>query len=321
MARWFILSLTLIACDALARTPDFDKAEVKVSKVRGNVYVLRSDAGSNIAASVGEDGVLLVDASCRQLLDRTQAALRRITDKPVRYLVNTHHHLDHAGGNVGFPDALIIAHRNALKRLASGGVGGNFATFKFEYPPLPPAALPKLTFERELKLHFNGEDVRIMHHGDSHTDGDVIVYFPGANVAHLGDQFTVRGFPDIDIAGGASTAGWIAALDDIVRMLPPDVKIVPGHGPVATLSDVKRLRNMLADTFAAVQAAMAQGKTLEQMKSESILAPWRQWSGFITTDVYLDMLYNDLADTTQWPAPAEQAPAEQAAAEQAPTEQ
>lgn len=303
MNRWLTIALVLFSCGTMAQAPDFDKAEVKVSKLRGNLYLLRSDTGSNMVASVGDDGVLLVDASYRQMLDKTQAALKRITDQPVRYLVNTHYHGDHTGGNAGFPDAVIIAHRNALKRLASGGVGGNFATFKFEYPALPVAALPKLTFERELQLSFNGEQVRILHHPRSHTDGDAIVYFPNANVAHLGDQFTLYGFPDIDLAGGASTAGWIAALDDIVRMLPPDVKIVPGHGPLSNLGEVKRFRTLLSDTLEAVRKALVQGKTLQQMKDEKILQPWKNESGFFTADVYLDMLYNDVVNATEWPAP------------------
>lgn len=303
MNRWLTIALVLFSCGTMAQAPDFDKAEVKVSKLRGNLYLLRSDTGSNMVASVGDDGVLLVDASYRQMLDKTQAALKRITDQPVRYLVNTHYHGDHTGGNAGFTDAVIIAHRNALKRLASGGVGGNFATFKFEYPALPAAALPKLTFERELQLSFNGEQVRILHHPRSHTDGDAIVYFPNANVAHLGDQFTLYGFPDIDLAGGASTAGWIAALDDIVRMLPPDVKIVPGHGALSNLGEVKRFRTLLSDTLEAVRKALAQGKTLQQMKDEKILQPWKNESGFFTADVYLDMLYNDVVNATEWPAP------------------
>jgi cyclase len=307
MTRCLTIAMLLFSCGSMAQSmqqmPDFDKAEVKVAKLRGNLYLLRADTGSNMAASIGDDGVLLVDASYRQTLDKTQAALNRITDKPVRYLVNTHYHGDHTSGNTGFPEAVIIAHRNALKRLASGGIGGNFATFKFEYPPLPPPALPKLTFERELKLNFNGEEVRILHHPDSHTDGDAIVYFPTANVAHLGDQFTVYGFPDIDVAGGASTAGWIAALDDIVRVLPPDAIIIPGHGPLSNISDVKRFRNMLSATLEAVQKALAQGKTLQQMKDEKILQPWKNWSGFFSADVYLDMLYNDVVNTTEWPPP------------------
>jgi cyclase len=303
MTRCLTIALLLFSCGSLAQMPDFDKAEVKVSKLRGNLYLLRTDTGSNMAASIGDDGVLLVDASYQQTLDKTQAALKRITDKPVRYLVNTHYHSDHTSGNVGFPEAVIIAHRNALKRLASGGIGGNFATFKFEYPALPPAALPKLTFERELKLNFNGEEVRILHHPDSHTDGDAVVYFSKANVAHLGDQFTVYGFPDIDVAGGASTAGWIAALDDIVRVLPPDARIIPGHGPLSGIDDVKRFRNMLAATLAAVQNALAQGKTLQQMKDEKILQPWKNWSGYFSADVYLDMVYNDVVNTTEWPPP------------------
>ena len=309
MTRCLTIALVLFSCGwpapSMGQVPDFDKADVKVSKLRGNLYLLRSDAGSNMAASVGDDGVLLVNASYEQMLEKTQAALKRVTDKPVRYLVNTHYHGDHTGGNVGFPEAIIIAHRNALKRLASGGVGGNFATFKFEYPALPPSALPKLTFERELKLSFNGEEVRILHHPGSHTDGDAIVYFPKANVAHLGDQFIVHGFPDIDLAGGASTAGWIAALDDIVRVLPPNVIIVPGHGPLSNIDDVKRFRNMLSETLEAVQKALAQGKTLQQMKDEKILQPWKNRSGFFTADVYLDMLYNDVANTTEWPTPSE----------------
>lgn len=303
MSRWLTISLALVSSWAAAQTPDFGNAEVKTAKVAGNVYLLQSGVGANIAASVGEDGVLLVDASYAQLLDKNRAALGQIADKPVRFLVNTHYHGDHTTGNVGFADAVIIAHRNVRKRLETGGVGGNFATFKFEYRALPSPGLPEITFERELTLHFNGEDVQILHHPASHTDGDAIVYFPKSNVVHLGDQFTVYGFPDIDIAGGATTAGWITALEDIVRLLPPDVKVIPGHGPLSTIDDVKRLRTMLFETHEVVKAAIAGGKTLQQMKAEKILEPWKSWAGFFTADVYLDMLYNDLVNTTEWDTP------------------
>jgi glyoxylase-like metal-dependent hydrolase (beta-lactamase superfamily II) len=175
-----------------AQQDDFSKVQIKATKVAGNIYMLEG-AGGNIAASVGEDGVVLVDDQFAPLSDKIRAALKelKITDKPVRFVINTHYHGDHAGGNEPFANAgsTVIAQDNVRKRLEKGGPGGNGGSVKFDEKPAAKAALPILTFERDVTLHLNGEDIRALHFPSGHTDGDAIIFFPKNNVVHMGDDF------------------------------------------------------------------------------------------------------------------------------------
>jgi glyoxylase-like metal-dependent hydrolase (beta-lactamase superfamily II) len=268
---------------------------MKASKVAGNVWLLVGEGG-NIAASVGPDGVLIVDDQFAPLADKIRAALRGVTDKPVRFVINTHFHGDHAGGNAMFSQgATIVAQDNVRKRLATGGPGGNGVSLRQQNPAAPPEALPIITFGHDLTLHLDGEDIRALHAPHGHTDGDAIVFFPKANVVHTGDLFVTYGFPFIDIGSGGSSAGMIAALESAARDLPADVKVIPGHGPVSTLDDVRKYVAMLKESRAAVAAGLKAGKSLEQLKREKVLAKWQSYSGdFITADLFIETLYAEL---------------------------
>ncbi len=184
------------------QAPDFSKVEMKVTKVSGNIYMLEGQGG-NIAASVGEDGIVIVDDEFAPLADKIQAALKNlaITDKPVRFVINTHYHGDHTGGNVPFNNAgsTIIAQDNVRKRLETGGVAGNGGSIKMENKPAEKAGLPIITFEHDVTVHLNGEDIRALHFPAGHTDGDSIIFFPKNNVVHMGDDFVRYGFPFIDV--------------------------------------------------------------------------------------------------------------------------
>jgi len=297
MRKLWIPAITLILLSCLAAAPDedFSKVQMKVTKVSGNVYMLEG-AGGNIGASVGEDGIVIVDDQYAPMADKIRAALKGITDKPVRFVINTHYHGDHTGGNAIFQQtAPIIAQDNVRKRLQEGGTGGNLGGVKFESKPQPKEALPILTFDHDVTVHLNGEDIRALHFPNGHTDGDSVIFFPQSNVVHMGDDFVTYGFPFIDLASGGSVEGMIAALEQIVRELPPDVKVIPGHGPVSNLDDVRRFTTMLKDTKAVVEKGIKQGKSIDQLKQESVLAPWQKWSGdFITSEQWLVTLYNDL---------------------------
>lgn len=285
----------LLACLAAAQDQDFSKVQIKVSKVAGNVYMLEGEGG-NIGASVGEDGIVIVDDQYAPLADKIKAALKGITDKPVRFVINTHYHQDHTGGNAIFQQgAPVIAQDNVRKRLQEGGTAGNLGGIKMEVKPAPKEALPIITFDHDVTVHLNGEDIRALHCPHGHTDGDSVIFFPRSNVVHMGDDFVTYGFPFVDLAAGGSVTGMIAALEDIVPKLPPDVKVIPGHGPISNLDDVRRYVAMLKDTRAVVETGIKQGKTLDQLKKESVLAPWQKWSGdFITSEQWLVTLYNDL---------------------------
>ena len=293
-----ILAFALFATLAFAQgEQDFSKVEIKVTKVSGGVYMLEG-AGGNIAASVGEDGIVIVDDQFAPLAEKIRAALQGlgITDKPVRFVINTHYHGDHTGGNVPFSEtSTIIAQDNVRKRLEAGGVGGNGASIHMENKPAPKAALPIITFGQDVTVHLNGEDIRALHFPSGHTDGDSIIFFPKSNVVHMGDDFVRYGFPFIDIDSGGSVQGMIGGLEKAISQLPTDVKVIPGHGALSNLDDVREYVKMLKDTSAVVQKAIAQRQTLDQMKQAKILAPWQKYSGgFINADAFLETLFNSL---------------------------
>ncbi len=283
---------------ALAQQPqDFSKVQVKIAKVAGNVYLLQG-SGGNIAASVGDDGILMVDTEYAPLGDKILAALQSVAPgKKVKFVINTHYHTDHTGGNAfwGSRGAVIIDQTNIRRRLADGSVGGNGGAVQFKQPPQPKAALPVITFDDHISVYFNGEQIRVMHFPAAHTDGDTVVYFTKSNVVHMGDIFVRYGLPFIDIRGGGSIQGMIAACEKVAATLPPDVKVIPGHGEVATMSDVRAYTKMLKDTMAVVQKALDEHKTLAQMKQENILAPWQNEArGFVKADTFIDELYYSL---------------------------
>jgi cyclase len=284
-----------------AQEQDFSKVQIKVTKVSGNIYMLEG-AGGNIAASVGEDGIVLVDDEFAPLAEKIAAALKNlnITDKPVRFVINTHYHGDHTGGNANFAKggSTLIAQDNVRKRLESGGAAGNGGSVKMENKPAEKAALPIITFEHDVTVHLNGEDIRALHFPAGHTDSDAIIYFPKNNVVHMGDDFVRYGYPFIDVAAGGSVQGMIAACEKSIEQLPADVKVIPGHGALSNVDDVRVYIKMLKETSAAVEAAIKANKSLDEMKKEKILAPWSKFaSDFQNDDVFTETLYYSLTNT------------------------
>ncbi len=295
------IALLFLASMASAQEQDFSKVQIKVTKVSGNIYMLEG-AGGNIAASVGDDGIVIVDDQYAPLADKIAAALKNIgvTDKPVRYVINTHYHGDHTGGNAPFANqgATVIAQDNVRKRMQTGGKAGNGGSVVMDVKPAEKGALPIITFDHDVTVHLNGEDIRALHFPAGHTDGDSIIFFPKANVVHMGDDFVRYGFPFIDVASGGSVQGMIAACEKVIPMLPPDVKVIPGHGQLSNLDEVRDYIQMLKGTTAAVEAALKKGSTLDQMKKDKVLAAWdkKYASKFITQDVFIETLYNSLTN-------------------------
>jgi len=298
-----VLGLTSLA---LAQQQDFSKVQIKVTKVFGNIYMLQG-AGGNIAASVGEDGIVIVDDEFAPLADKIATALKDIgvTDKPVRFVINTHYHGDHTGGNLPFGNkgSTIIAQDNVRKRLESGSKGGNGGAMVFEQKPEQKAALPIITFDHDVTVHLNGEDIRALHYPAGHTDGDAIIFFPKANVVHMGDDYVRYGFPFIDVTAGGSVQGMIAACEGAIAQLPADVKVIPGHGELSSVNEVREYIRMLKETSAAVQNELNAGKGLDQIKKDKVLAPWEKQyaSKSLTTDLFIETLYNSLTNQKNAP--------------------
>jgi cyclase len=285
-----LLVLPLLAGPLWAQERDFSKVEVTVTKVAGTVSVLHG-AGGNIGVSVGEDGIVMVDTDYSPVAARIKAALAGLSTRPIRFIFNTHWHHDHTDGNEVFQQlAPIIAHDNLRKRLASGG-----SVIGRTMKPASEGALPTITFSDTASVHLNGEDIVAIHYPNAHTDGDSIVYFTQSNVIHLGDEFVTYGFPFVDLENGGSVKGMIAALKRVTERFPADVKVIPGHGPVSTLDDVKKLVQMMEETTAIVAEGMKKGRTVEQLKQEKVLGAYSKWSGeFITTDKWIEIVFNDL---------------------------
>jgi len=289
-----LLVVSSVACEATAQD-NTNKYGMKASPLAGTVYVIEG-AGGNITVSVGEDGVVMVDDEVGPLVEQTMAALRGISDKPLKFVISTHYHDDHTGGNAYFQKlATIIAQENVRRRMKSGGISGNGSSVHEEVKLAAPEALPRITFNDEVVLHLNGEDIRVVHFPAAHTDGDAVVFFPRANVVHMGDIFVTYGFPFIDIDSGGSIDGMIDAVEKVIARVPPDVKIIPGHGPVSTIAHLGAYLEMLKATRNAVSTALAGGKTLDQMKRARILGSWKKYSGdFVSEDAFLETLYNSL---------------------------
>jgi glyoxylase-like metal-dependent hydrolase (beta-lactamase superfamily II) len=285
-----MLAAFLFALSALAQR-DFSKVEVKAEKVAGSVYML-TGAGGNIGVSIGDDGIVVVDDQYAPLAPKIEAAMKGITDKPVRFIINTHYHGDHTGGNEYFGQkGTIVAHENVRKRLASGtSARGNTV------PPAPKGALPIVTFNDTVTIHLNGEDVRAVHMPHGHTDGDAVIWFSKSNVVHMGDDYFNGMFPFIDTENGGSVKGLIASLEKVVASVPDDAKIIPGHGALSDKAGLRKFLEVMKGTAAAVQAGIAAGKSLDQLKEEKVLAPWDDWGkGFIKTDMFIETLYRDLS--------------------------
>ena len=284
-----------------AQNQDFSKVEIKVTKVSGNIYMLQG-AGGNIAASVGDDGIVIVDDQYAPLADKIAAALKGIgvTDKPVRFVINTHYHGDHTGGNAPFATngSTVIAQDNVRKRLETGGKAGIPKVREIDQPAASKAGLPIITFDQDVTVHLNGEDIRALHFPSGHTDGDAVVFFPKANVVHMGDDYVTYGYPFVDVISGGTVQGIIAACDKVASMLPADVKVIPGHGQLSTLAEVREYSTMLKETSAAMEAALKQNKTVDQMKKDKILAQWdaKYGKGNITPDIFIETLYDSLTN-------------------------
>jgi glyoxylase-like metal-dependent hydrolase (beta-lactamase superfamily II) len=272
------------------RPPQFEM-EIRTVKLADNLYVLEG-AGGNVAAFIWEEGVLLVDDKIAPASPKVRAAVATITAKPIRFVVNSHWHRDHSGGNEALAGdgSVIVAHENVRRRMS---VDGFVAVFDRKVPASPPKALPVVTFTRDVTFHLGGEEISVVHVDRAHTDGDSFVRFRAANVLHLGDCYLNGSFPVIDYSNGGSFTGTLAAADTALGMTDAQSRIIPGHGPVASPEDLGQWRRMLATIHDRVKSSVAAGRSLEQVKAER---PTREWderfpASFVTSDHVVEEAY------------------------------
>ena len=268
-----------------------DSVAVRVNRIGGNLFFLdciNGFGGGNVTVSVGEEGILLADDMYAEMSPKLIAALRTLSDQPVRMVLNSHFHWDHIEGNRNFQrSAIIIAHKNVRRML-----------IRTDKPGRPTSGmLPAVTFADSLTINFNGEEIRMLHFPNCHTDGDAVIYFTGSKVLHMGDMFFFEMFPAVYAEGGGNIKQLIAALDKILKEIPADAHVVPGHGNLATMKDLAAYQAMLKETVGIVEKGIWEGKTLEDMKSEKVLAKYDALGagGAQTTEQYLTMLYKLLS--------------------------
>jgi len=277
----------------LAHAQDrFAKVEIRTEKLSPTTYVLFG-AGGNIGLSVGADSVFVIDDQFAPLSEKIMAAIKKITDKPVQFVINTHWHSDHTGGNENFAKggALIVAHDNVRKRLSSE----QFIEFlRAREPAQPKIAQPVVTFSNDVTFHINGDEIYVFHMPKAHTDGDAIIHFRKSNVIHMGDIFFNGFYPFIDTSSGGTPEGVVAAADKVLALSDDATKIIPGHGPVCSKADLKIYRDMVATVSARVKKLKAEGKTLDEVIAAKPGAEYdERWGkGFIPTVRFMEMLFN-----------------------------
>jgi cyclase len=281
-----------------ARAPFGDplKVNLKITPVANGVSMIEGAngfAGGNVAVTVGDDGVFVIDDELAPLSPKLKAALATLSKKPVRFVVNTHWHADHTGGNVAMAagGAVIVAHENVRKRVSVDQVQ-KFMGKEIRTPALPPAAQPVLTFTEDVTLHLNGDEVHVIHVPPAHTDGDSIVQFKKANVIHCGDA-VIPGFPLVDADSGGTFDGFITAADKVLSLADDSTKIIPGHGAIMTKADVTAFRQMVLEAGDRVGKLMAAKKTVDEAKAakplDDLEAKWGQ--GFVHGDYVVESIY------------------------------
>ena len=291
--RSIVLLLSGIFFANVAIAQQRTDGDLTSTPVRGSVHVLVMATAGNVGVSVGKDGAFIIDDQFAPMAPKISAAVAKLTEKPVRYILNTHWHGDHAGGNAVFggQGIVIVAHDNVRTRMSAEHFN---AFFKSTTPPSPREALPVITFNDRMTFHFNDDTIRVIHIPRAHTDGDAMFYFEKADVLHAGDVFVLYGYPFIDLSSGGRVAGMIAGLDQILALIGPETLVIPGQGPVAKRERVQAFRDMLATSRARVLKLIGEGRTLEQVIAAKPLTDFDlEWGkSFVKVDQFVTTLFN-----------------------------
>jgi len=260
-----LLSLLLILTTIIVNdvNAQFENVTINTIKLTDSIYMLEG-SGGNIIVSVGQDGVFMVDDQFAPLTEKIKEAILKITDQPVKFVINTHLHPDHVGGNenLGELGAIIVSHDNVRKRLSTEQFS---EFFKRTIPPMPEKGLPIVTFSDNMTAYQNGDEIKIIHVDNGHTDGDSIAYFTKNNVIHVGDDFNDISYPFIDISSGGSIDGLISSLETISSIIDDETKVVSGHSEISNKTKVNDLTNMLKDVREKVNQMVKDGKSLEEI--------------------------------------------------------
>jgi len=292
--RYFFLAFLLVIISTFSVAQDFEKVQVETIKVADGIYMLLG-LGGNIGVSAGEDGILLVDTQFAQIMEKIKSAIAEINEGPIRIVLNTHWHYDHAYGNepLGKSGALIIAHENSRMRMTSEQ---NYPDFNMTMPPFPKEALPVVTVKDSLTLHFNGDEVQVIHIENAHSDADIVIYFRKANVIHTGDIYFTHLYPYIDVSHGGSIDGIIAASERIIGMTDENTKIIPGHGPLSNREELTNYRDILVTVRDRIKSQIKEGKTLEEILASKPTADFdKEQAKAIPPEMFVKIVYNDLA--------------------------
>lgn len=290
----FIFCIVLLSVSS-AFGQDYDKVQIKTVKTSGNVYMLMG-SGGNIGVLTGDDGVFLVDDQFAPLTKKIKDAIGKISDKEIRFLINTHWHFDHVGGNenLGETGSIIIAHENVRKRMSTDQF---IEFFQKKVPASPKVALPIITFTQDLMFHLNGEDIHVFHVNNAHTDGDSIVYFQNSNVIHTGDIYFAGIYPFIDTSSHGSVNGVIDAAQHILSIIDDDTKVIPGHGLLSNKAELRAYVDMLFSLRAKIAKLISDGKTLAEIQKTKPAQEFdEKWGhGMLTSDKFVQILYTDLS--------------------------
>ena len=269
----------------------FEDVKVTSTEVTKNIHMLVGQGG-NVGVFIGKDGTFVIDDQFAQLSEKIMAEIKKIGGDAPKFLLNTHFHGDHSGGNENFgkKGAMIVSHINVRKRLIDGSAIKEFGMLA---PPAPSEALPIMTFDSQMHFHINGDDIAAVHAPNAHTDGDSFIHFKNANVIHAGDIFFNGFYPFIDSSHGGSVKGMISAANAILALSNDETKIIPGHGPLANKSDLEAYKNMLETAEASLSPLKSQGLTKEQVTAKKPLqAIDKEWAdGMFSSDKWIDVIY------------------------------
>ena len=290
--------LLLVSSGAFAQGNNMDTVKIRPVKITDNIYMLKG-SGGNIGVLIGKDGTLMIDNQFAPLSNKINGTIKTLDPGEIRFLVNTHLHGDHSGGNENFKrmGVTVVAHDLARERMGKEQV--NKAMNRVT-PPREKDALPVITFSDKLNFHLNDEDI-VLHHFDAgHTDGDLIVQFKNANVVHTGDAFVRYGYPFIDVSSGGSVNGFVSTLDKILLLIDDNTKVIPGHGELATKADVKKVRDAVADIRDQIAAALKKGKKMEDIPALGITDKYdaELGKGFVKGKDFALMIAGSLVNTS-----------------------